>query len=1003
MLLLRLVFAVLLAMVPALAATVDFNRDVRTILSDNCFRCHGPDKDSRMSELRLDRKLDAFAARAAGAPIVPNNPSASLVYQRISSAKMALRMPPASTHKTLSPAQIETVKRWIEEGAPWSEQWAFTTPTRPAVPPVGQGTWPRNPIDNFVLAKLETAGLSPTGEASRRKLARRLALDLTGLPPEPADVEAFVNDGSADAYERLVDRYLASPHYGEHRARYWLDAARYADTNGIHIDNYREIWPYRDWVINAFNRNMPFDQFTIEQIAGDLLPNPTMDQLVATGFHRCNVTTNEAGIIPAEFEAIYAKDRVDTTGAVWLGLTVGCATCHDHKFDPILQRDHYALAAFFRNTTQPVMDGNVSDTNPVIIVPAKADRARWAGVVDEEAGVVEKLRASEKEARQQPSTKPVRPLDDDSEILARPEETTFAAKQTVELASQAQLDVSRAFTIAFWMKLPETENSVVVFSQYDRGDDKKEIKPRGMVFDVGGRMARLRLTGDEGKNLDIRAGNLNQMKEGVWTHVAVSYDGSGERQGFTLYLDGKHVELQGSEPLSKVSGNFHVSRPLLLGGDGRRTFPGGAIRDFRIHKRALSDSEARLLYRWPEIAAGDAGALALYRLRHEDPDYQALAQQEAKLVVERRAMRRRAAVTHVMVERSDQKPFANILFRGMYDQPRDRVEPDVPNALPPMRASQPRNRLGLAQWLVDPENPLTARVTMNRLWQEIFGTGIVRTAEDFGSQGEPPSHPELLDWMAVEFREAGWDVKKMVRLLVTSATYRQDAMVTPERLQADPDNRLLSRGPRFRMDGEMIRDYALASSGLLNRTIGGPSVKPYQPAGVWETVAMDDSNTRFYKRDGGDKLYRRSMYTFWKRSAPPASMDIFNAPTREACTVRRERTNTPLQALVTMNDVQFMEAARALAERSLAVRSLDARIDLVSARLLARTLESNEREIARREYQDFLRYFDSHPADAKKLIEAGDHRSDRKLPAAELSAMTMLVNQMMNLDEVLVK
>ena len=982
----------LVLLAPILAAGVDFQKEVRPILSNNCFACHGPDKESRMANLRLDRQEDARAALGK-------------VMERITAEKPARRMPPPYSHKTLTSQQIETLKRWIAEGAPWKEQWAFIAPVRPAVPAVKSAEWVRNPIDAFILAKLETAGLKPAPEADKRKLARRVALDLIGLPPTPAEVDAFVRDSSADSYEKLIDHFMASPHYGEHRARYWLDAARYADTHGIHVDNYREMWPYRDWVIQAFNKNMPFDRFTIEQLAGDLLPNRTLDQQIASGFNRCNVTTNEAGIIAEEFEAIYSKDRADTTGAVWLGLTVGCATCHDHKFDPISQRDHYTLEAFFRNTTQPVMDGNVSDTPPIVVVPRASDRKRWFAVQQEQAAV----RARMKEMMSSPGkikfTNPPRPLDEGSEIFARTDEATFEGKKTIDLPNQPVFGVSKQFSMAMWMKMPKSEESLVAASQFDPDalNQEKEKKGRGWIFDIGGRVPGFRVTGDDGSSLDARAGHLDQLLPGTWHHVVVTYDGTGERMGLSMFLDGRAIDIQGSEPLTKLKGNFATKAPLRLGGDTKRFFEGGTIKDFRIFSRVLSEDEARLVWMWPKLHEGDADAVRLFALRHADAGYQKLTKELAELESERKDMRRRAAVSHVMEERADQKPFAHVLFRGMYDQPREKVEPDVPSALPPMPKAYPRDRLGLAEWLMNADNPLTSRVTVNRYWQELFGTGIVKTAEDFGSQGEPPSHPELLDWLAVDFRESGWDVKRLIKTIMLSSTYRQAALTTEDKLKVDPENRLLSRGPRFRMDGELVRDYALAASGLLNEEIGGPSVKPYQPDGVWETVAMLGSNTRFYKHDSGEKLYRRSMYTFWKRSAPPASMDIFNAPTREACTVRRERTNTPLQALVTMNDVQFVEAARILAERALAVHGVDGQVDLVSGVLLARPLEDRERTIVKRELKDFLSYYDSHPADAKKLIAMGERKPAAKLAPAELAAMTMVVNQMMNLDEVLNK
>jgi len=1042
---------VLLVVLPSAGETADFQREIRPILSGACFHCHGPDEKTRMAGLRLDTRDGVFAARKSGVPVVAGKPEDSLVYQRIVHKNANLRMPPAYSHKTLNERQVGALKRWIEQGAPWKEHWSFTAPVKPALPAVGRKEWPRNGIDAFILAKLESAGLAPASEAGRRDLIRRLSLDLTGLPPTPAEVDAFERDQSRDAYEKLVDRLLASPHYGEHRARYWLDAARYADTHGLHIDNYREMWAWRDWVIGAFNRNLPFDRFTIEQLAGDLLPDRTMEQQIASGFHRCNVTTNEAGVIIEEVEAMYAKDRVETTATVWLGLTAGCASCHDHKFDPISTRDFYSLAAFFRNTSQNAMDGNIADTPPVIVVPRPPDRRRWRELASEEPV----LRARMAELRAVSSAAFAgwlaageyrniqAPLEAAGELLSLswtggpkfhfggaatpislpdgvklgPSTTEgnalhFEQNAAVPLANVEHFDGDKPFSIATWFFFPAGEDAYTVASQSDPAG-----KNRGWSIDVAARVALLRLVGDDGKSLQIRAGHLEQLRPGTWNHLVFTYDGSRHQTGLGMYLNGMAISTQGSgEANLDLKGSLRTSAPLLLGNQGKRFLAGGAISDFRIWDRVVSEEEARLAHAWPLLAAArtkpgdrlspvERDALELYYLNHRDAEYRRLAGLLKRLREERLAIRRSGAVTHVMDEREDTQPFAHILYRGMYDQPRDRVEPNVPAALPLMPASFPRNRLGLARWLVDPANPLTARVTVNRFWQEIFGAGLVKTSEDFGSQGEPPSHPELLDWLASEFRESGWDVKKLLRMLVAYSAYRQAAFTTPEKLQKDPDNRLLSRGPRFRMDAEMVRDYVLAASGLLARTIGGPSVKPYQPGGVWEAVAMLSSNTRHYTRDGGGSLYRRSLYTFWKRSAPPASMEIFNAPSRENCSVRRERTNTPLQALVTMNDTQFVEAARLLAQAALvqAPGAPDAQAGYMAERLLSRRLQENERDVVRRAYLDYLSYYISNPPEAKKLLAVGEAKADETLPPAELAALTMVANQMMNLDEVLNK
>ena len=976
---------------PRPAAPIDFQREIRPILSDNCFQCHGPDSGTRMAGLRLDLKDTVFEVRPHGAPVVPRNPAASLLYQRISAPIPARRMPPESSHKSLTAQQIALLKRWIEQGAPWKEHWAFRAPAPQAVPAVLHAAWPKNPIDRFVLARLEALSLEPAPAADARTLIRRVALDLTGLPPKPAEIEVFLKDTSPAAYEHMVDRYLASPHYGEHRARYWLDAARYADTNGIHVDNYREMWPYRDWVIQAFNRNLGFDQFSTEQLAGDLLPNPTMDQLIATGFHRCGVTTNEAGVIEDEYAEIYAKDRADTTGAVWLGMTVGCATCHDHKFDPISQKDFYALGAFFRNTTQAVMDGNVHDAPPFLLVPREEDRADWERIASRRAAIragMESMRTSAAEdfrgwKEQHEKIATDQPLGDQSEI------TTAGSK----------LDAEKPFSISVRFLLPtedKTDKTYVIAAQ----QNSKE-KGRGWVVDVNGRLPGFRLIGDDGKSIEIRAGQLERLQPGTAHHVVVSYDGERRHSSLSLYVDGKAIPVQGrGNGALELPGSINAESPLVLG----KSMEKGAVSDFRLFDRVVTESEAALLNEWPAITAGEeSGLLTFFLVRQYEP-FRKLAAELHALNTEAETIESHAATTEVMHEKPDSAPFAYVLFRGAYDQKRQRVDAATPAVLPPMTSDLPKNRLGFARWLFTKDHPLTARVAANRMWQEIFGTGIVKTVDDFGSQGEAPSHPELLDWLALDFRDHQWDIKRFYKQIVMSATYRQAALATPDKLAKDPENRLLSRGPRYRMEGEMVRDYALAASDLLAPQIGGPSTRPYQPEGIWEAVAMEGSNTRFYKRDSGDALYRRSLYTFWKRSAPPASMDIFNAPTRENCTVRRERTNTPLQALATMNDVQFMEAARILAERSMEVLAgFDQRLDFIATRVLARPLALPERQIANKAFQDFRRYYDAHPSDARKLLNVGERKPDPALPPADFAALTMLANQLLNLDEVLNK
>jgi mono/diheme cytochrome c family protein len=1008
------------------AAHIDFQREIRPILSDNCFLCHGPDADSRMAGLRLDRPEAALGARPHGAPVVPGNSAASLLYQRISNPDPTLRMPPAASRRSLTPAQIALVKRWIDQGAPWKEQWSFQPPVKPT-PPALKGAavnpvWLRNPIDRFILARLEEKGLSPAPPADARTLIRRVALTVTGLPPKPSEVEAFLADAAPGAYERMVDRYLASPHYGEQRAHYWLDAVRYADTNGIHFDNYREIWPYRDWVIAAFNRNQPFNQFATDQIAGDLEPNATLDQRIATGFQRCNVTTNEAGIIEDEYTEIYAKDRADTFGSVFLGLTVGCATCHDHKFDPISQKDYYALGAFFRNTPQKVMDGNTSDQPPFVIVPRQEDRARWDQIAVRRAAIVQEMSHARAAAatpfetwmRSREPGSPAALFDEkDTLYTADPAHLSatggdlklgigghpalyFTSTGGASVATPPKLDAEKPFSIAVNFFSPKGDTPKGDNYNLAAHQNSKD-KNRGWVLDVSARLASFRLIGDNGDTIEIRAA-MDKIEPATWNSIVVSYDGSRAQSGLDLYLNGRGIATQGrNNANTKLSGGIGVDDPLILG----KSLVDGAIADFRIIGRVATEAEARMLTEWMAPEPGRDPVFAYFLLREFEP-YRKLAAEQNKLNLEAKEIARHAATTPVMMERTDQKPFAHVLYRGAYDQPRERVEASTPTVLPPMAAALPRNRLGLAKWLFTEDQPLTARVAVNRMWQEVFGVGLVRTADDFGSQGEPPSNPQLLDWLAVDFQQSGWDIKRFYRQILTSAAYRQMALATPQKLALDPENRLLSRGLRFRMDAEMLRDYALAASGLLAPQIGGPSVKPYQPDGIWESIAMLGSNTRFYKQDSGNGLYRRSIYTLWKRSAPPASMEILNAPTREGCTVRRERTDTPLQALVTMNDVQFVEAARALAGAAMENGLTFAeRLSYLSSRILIRPLTPEEQRIAQKAYDDFERYYSAHPDDARKFLDDGERKGDPGLPAATNAAFTMLASQLLNLDEVL--
>ena len=1026
---------------------VEYNRDVRPILVQSCFACHGPDSAARQADLRLDQREAAVDAGA----IAPGEPDASELVRRVFSTDADEVMPPPDQRHQLTAAQKELLRRWVAAGAEYQPHWSFITPQRPPLPTVKHNAWIRNPIDAFVLAQLEQYGLEPAPEADRRTLARRLSLDLTGLPPEPKLVEAFVQDDSADAYERLVDQLLQSERWGEHRGRYWLDAARYADTHGIHFDNFREIWAYRDWVIDALNRNLPFDQFTIAQLAGDLLPDPTLEQRIATGFHRCNITTNEGGVIQDEYAVLYTRDRTETTSWVWLGLTMNCAACHDHKFDPVTQREFYEMAAFFNNTTQPVMDGNIKDTPPVLVVPPLGDRARWDALAPEIAAGKLQLDQRRTAARTDfarvltetppahlappvptdgltfhapltdgPSDKLAVTIAGQAESLSLPASLASADGHVAPSAYQVAQDVTievheagdfekdQGFSFGAWVKLAKADAGGALLA---RMDDQSGHRGWDLWFESGRPGTHLIHRWDEDA---LKVVANEPLKAGQWSHVLVSYDGSGKAGGVKVFVNGQPQAVRVLK--DQLKGTIRTDMPFKIGQRNTQARMNDVlIQDARLYARTLAPPEVSQIVTGTRLAylaakpgdqrsESEADEVFAWWLEARDQPYREAAAKLASLEQEQAAIRGRSTVAHVQQER-DQPPSAHVLLRGEYDQRGDEVQPDTPSVLPPMSPELPRNRLGFAHWLLQPEHPLTARVTVNRYWQEVFGTGIVETAEDFGITGELPSHRELLDWLAVEFRESGWDIKQFFQLLVTSATYRQSAAATPDKLERDPQNRRLSRGPRFRADAEVVRDYALAVSGLLSPKIGGPSVKPYQPDGVWEAVAMIGSNTREYQRDSGENLYRRSMYTFWKRSAPPASMDVFNAPNREVCTVRRERTNTPLQALVTLNDPQFVEAARNLAQRTLVHGgpAVDDRLDYLAKRLLCRPFDAAELPVVRTSLDDLSAYYAANLEDARQLIAVGESKPEPTLDAADLAAWTMLANQLMNLDEVLCK
>ncbi len=1006
---------------------VDFDRDIRPILSDNCYACHGPDEKQRKAGLRLDIEEGAFRELEDGIKaIVPEKPDESELIFRVEMDDPTIQMPPPDFGKTLNAEQVGLLRTWIEQGAEWTSHWAFVPPKRPDLPAVAASEWPKSPTDRFILSRLEKAGLHPSPEADKETLIRRVTLDLTGLPPTPEEVDAFLADETPEAYERLVDRLLQSPRYGEHMARYWLDAARYGDTHGLHLDNYREMWPYREWVIKAFNENKPFDQFIIEQMAGDLLPNPTLDQLIASGFNRCNVTTNEGGSIAEEVYVRNVIDRVETNGTVFLGMTIGCARCHDHKYDPITTRNFYQLFAFFNSLDGNPMDGNAEAHPPVVKVPSPEQERALAEAVQK----IESLKSSIKEA------------------VAKVEYDATLDESLPEFVQRSDY---------IWIEddLPRgaspTENGAWTFETFP----SQPVHAGDKSVDIAGDGLNQRAFEKASDSLHVGEGDslfayvfldpTNPPKEIMlqwhtdgWKHRAYwganvidwGKDNSTERFHVgPLPVTGKWVRIEveaakvGLKPGSVINGWAYTQQ------DGHVTWDHAGIETWTPQQgqtfQTLSEwvrtqragDMAALPANIKEIVKTERGKrndeqkkqLQDYFVEHAYEKtrsiFDPLHDQIAKAEKEREQTDQQIPTTLVFRELNEPKP-AFILKRGEYDQKGEPVERGIPEFLPPLPEGAPRDRLGFAQWLVAENHPLTARVAVNRFWQHCFGIGLVKTSEDFGSQGEPPSHPELLDWLAVQFREDGWDVKQFMKQLVMSATYRQSSRITPDRLAKDPRNRLLSRGPRFRLDAEMLRDQALAVSGLLVEKIGGPSVKPPQPPGLWEAVGYTSSNTAKFTPDHGvEKVHRRSLYTFWKRTAPPPEMNTFDAPSRESCTVRRERTNTPLQALLLMNDPQFVEPARALAERVLkeTPSASEERIKAMFRLVTARWPDATEVATLHAAFQDHLDHFVQHPEAARRLISIGERKPDESLAPSELASWTMIANLILNLDEVINK
>jgi hypothetical protein len=1024
---------------PPSPMAVDFNRHVRPILSEYCFACHGPDAAQRQAELRLDTRDGALAVRDGRAAIRPGHPEQSELLRRLSATDAEERMPPASTGKSLSPQQIDVLRRWIAAGAEWQNHWAFLAPQRPASPAVKSLEWCRNEIDRFVLARLEQDRLSPSPVAERATWLRRVTLDLTGLPPSPSDVAAFLADTSPLADERVVDRLLASPRYGERMALDWLDAARFAETNGYFSDLERPMWPWRDGIIAALNANQPFDQFTIEQLAGDLLPSPTTAQLVASGFHRNQPVTNETGIIDEEYRVEYVAERADTTAAIWLGLTAGCARCHDHKFDPWSQREYYQFFAFFNQGPETGLV-HANAPPPALSVSSPEQQARLTMLREQQAecertfaehepalkmalaeweqtaeGMLPALPADELRAHfdfEQRLTDAVdaRALIALGDPAYQPgmlgQALSFANGRHVETAGALPWNSDEPWSVSVWLRFAGPSSVACLLSCLEEDGDR-----RG--WDVIWRKGHLivNLVSRWGSDA-LEVWTTEGAKADRWHHLVVSYDGSGRGAGVQIYVDGRPQTLRIER--DALTGTTRQREPLRLGRRDSGFGFHGVLDELRCYARVLAPEEVAGLYRSELMRSivrtpSDQRSELQRELLQED----FLAHQGTAAARDAWTRRHRtrqalkeleAAIPVVMVAQERSEPRETfVLERGQYDHPGERVSADVPGVLPRWPEEAPRNRLGLARWLVDGRNPLTARVIVNRAWQQFFGAGLVRTANDFGAQGEPPTHPELLDWLATEFVRTGWDVKALQRTIVTSATYRQSSSATPEQWAADPENRRLARGPRFRLPAELLRDQALAASGLLVEELGGPSVKPYQPPGLWEAVSYGAEES--YVADHGGLLYRRGLYTYWKRQVPPPSLLTFDAPTRETCVVQRARTNTPLQALVLLNDETYVEAARELAERMLEAGGNDTAACVRQGVLcmLGRPPLPQEIDQLTALWQRRRREFRTQPGAALALLNVGDSRADVRFDAADLAAWTVVAGVLLNLDEAVTK
>ena len=1028
---------------------VSFQQQVRPLLSNTCFRCHGPDEHERQAGLRLDRRESAVSKLESGkTAISPGKLDASEIVRRINSTDPNVMMPPPSLNKPLSPADKQALTAWIEQGAEYREHWSFVAPTRPARPVVKLASWPKNEIDHFILAKLEREGLAPSPAADKITLIRRVTLDLTGLPPTLAEVDAFLADTSPQAYENVVDRLLKSRRFGERMAVDWLDAARFADTHGFHIDSGRDMTRWRDWVIEAYNSNLPFDQFTIQQLAGDLLPEAaspeqTISQRIASGFNRNHMINFEGGAIPAEYHNAYIVDRVSTTSTVWLGLSVACAQCHDHKYDPITQRDFYSLYAFFHNVPENGLDGSKGNAAPLLKTPSLEQQSKLNELRAGIASLEKQLAATgpelvEAQRQWETAAKSEQPV---AWTTLKPESLRAAGGSTLKQLEDGTITATGENPAAeIYTIVAPVEGTITAVRLEVLPDDS--LAGKGPGRSINGNFVMTSVTVGLGPSDDRRKPRPQKIERASADFSQETYPiahvlDTNDRSGWAIHPEvGKphHAIFELAEPI-RLRGE---PAPLTITLAFNSTFAQHQLGRFRVSITSAANPHDK-----PKLP--DNITTAVNATDRTEAQQQELAKYfreevQGKKLSETIAARKKDAdefertipTTMVMQEMATPRD-TFILMRGQYDKKGDKVTAATPSFLPPLAEGLPANRLGLAKWLVDQRHPLTSRVLVNRYWQMFFGLGLVKTSEDFGSQGEQPSHAELLDWLAVEFRgeprtespetrvkpdsgsasssgsQPAWDTKHLIRLLVTSATYQQASRVTPDLRGRDPENRLLARGGRFRLQAEFVRDQALAISGLLDPRIGGASVSPYQPVGIWEELASRQDGYQWtaqsYKQSTGADLYRRTMYTFWKRTAPPPSMATFDAPSRENCTVRRPRTNTPLQALALMNDKQYVEAARRLAERMLTEggSTLESRLLFGFRITTARPPTTKELEVLQRTFEKQLVAFEADTPAAEQLLAYGDSPRKMDIEPGEYAAWTMIANLLINLDETITK